>query len=207
MSKRSYRRLAALTGAALAVGSITPAMALRLDGGAGAGAEVDPEMIVNDVVNITGALPLPELGELPVPSYTQVNGTVLTLGALGLGGTFGVANNAVNNADNIVAAFDLGGILPDCGLVAVASCNTSPASGNVALPVSLDGVNVLGGGILNNTGDLGVGVLAPIAAPVAANVGNVLSGNNLLGLGLLDGGLGGILDADVSVLAGVLASL
>jgi hypothetical protein len=188
VSKRSFRRLAVVAGAALAVGSMAPAMAVRIDAGAGAEAEIDPTMVVNDVVNITGALPLPELGDLPIPSYTQLNGTLLTAGGLGLAGLgigAGVANNAVNNADNIVAALDLGGLLPECGLVAVASCNTG-ASGNVVIPVQVAG-NIGGFGL-----PLGV-----------SDVTETVFG--------LTGGLTGLLDVtatgDVNVIAGLLASL
>ena len=183
MSKRSFRRLAVVAGAALAVGSMAPALAVRIDAGAGAEAEIDPTMVVNDVVNITGALPLPELSD--------ANGLVdnvldhATLLGLGLGGSL------------------LGA---DCGLVAVASCNTTPVV-DADIPVNAAGLNVLGGGILNNTGDLGLGVIAPIAVPVVASV---LDGG-ILNAGLLGGPLGGLLDVaaagNVNVLAGLLASL
>jgi hypothetical protein len=212
VSKRSFRRLAVVAGAALAVGSMAPAMAVRIDAGAGAEAEVDPTMVVNDVVNITGALPLPGLGALPIPTYTQLNGTLLTAGGLGLAGLgigAGVANNAVNNADNIVAALDLGGLLPECGLVAVASCNTG-GSGNVVIPVQVAGNHILSEGIdvaaLNN----------PLAI---VNVANGFGGFGLP-LGVADvtetvfgltGGLTGLLDVtatgDVNIIAGLLASL
>ena len=64
MSKRSFRRLAVVAGAALAVGSMAPAMAVRVDAGAGAAAEVDPTMVVNDVVNITGICVISEIEDL-----------------------------------------------------------------------------------------------------------------------------------------------
>ena len=218
MSKRSFRRLAVVAGAALAVGSMAPAMAVRVDAGAGAAAEVDPTMVVNDVVNITGALPLPELGDLPIPSYTQVNGTLFAISGIGAGTVLaggglgaGIVDHVLDHAT--LLGLGLGGSLlgADCGLVAVASCNTTPVV-DADIPVDAAGLNVLGGGILNNSGDLGLGVLAPIAVPVVANVlnGGVLDGG-ILNSGLLGGPLGGLLDitadGNVNVLAGLLASL
>jgi hypothetical protein len=214
VSKRSFRRLAVVAGAALAVGSMAPAMAARIDAGAGAGAgaSVDPSALITD---ITGTLP----STLPVavPTYTQVNGTVFGLGGLGLAGV-GLGGSILNTVlghgdfltDNILdhvtllAGDDLGG---DCGLVAVASCNGNTV---VGVPVNASGTNVLGGGILNDTGDLGIGVVAPViahvAAPVSTDLSNVLHGgvlnHGLLGGGLLGGGLPG-----VNVLAAVVASL
>lgn len=214
MSKRSFRRLAVVAGAALAIGSMAPAMAVRVD----ADAEVDTDAVITDVVNITDALPIPAVPALPalpaLPSITQVNGTILTTGVLanGLLGTgFGGLNTLLGTAVGGLGL--LGG---DCGLVAVASCNATPLVNaqvpvNAALPVNAAGI--LQGGILNNTGDLGLGVLAPItanvAAPVVATVGGILGGD-LLGGDLL-GGLGGLLDVsaegNVNVLAGLLGSL
>lgn len=212
MSKRSYRRLAVVAGAALAVGSMAPAMAVRIDAGAGAEAEIDPAGLVTE---LTGALPV-ELPDVALPTVGELNGTVITLGGLGLAGV-GMAGAQVNGlVDNVLdhvtlATAGLGG---DCGLVAVASCNAEPAV-SAAVPVNVLGLNVLRDGILNNGGDLGLGVLgpitadvaAPIIAPVAANVGNILDGGVLNGLGGL--GLGGLLDVDASanVLANVLAVL
>lgn len=195
MSKRSYRRLAVVAGAALAVGSMAPAMAARLDAGAGASADVDPALVVNDVTAILGTLPLPlpELGELPIPTYTQLNGTLLGVGGLGLGavGLAGItANGLVDNVlDHVVIA--TGGLSGDCGLVSVLSCNTAPTT--VAVPVNASGI--LAGGILSNTGDV---------------LGGDILGGDLLGGDLL-GGLGGILNlsggANVNVIAGLLGSL
>ena len=50
MSKRSYRRLAAVTGAALAIGAMAPALAAQV----GASVSADPSPQVTDV---TGLLP------------------------------------------------------------------------------------------------------------------------------------------------------
>jgi hypothetical protein len=183
VSKRSYRRLAVVAGAALALGSMAPAMAQRIDvtGAAGADVSVDP-------VDATGILTI-----LDVPTSDDLiqlgTGTLLVqeLYAKGL------LHQTLVDVEAIVEEADLGSILPECGLVAVASCNQGNA-GDLNIPVS----------VLNG-GDLGVGVLAPITAPVVANVGNVLNGgllNNGLGLGL-----GSILDPEVGVVAAVFASL
>jgi hypothetical protein len=181
VSKRSFRRLAVVAGAALAVGSMAPAMAVRIDAGAGAEAEIDPTMVVNDVVNITDALPLPGLSALPIPTYTQLNGTVITVAGIGAGTALaggglgaGIVDNVLDHAT--LLGLGLGGSLlgADCGLVAVASCNTTPVV-DADIPVNAAGLNVLGGGILTG------------------------------------GPLGGLLDisavGNVNVLAGLLASL
>lgn len=205
MSKRSYRRIAVVAGAALAIGSMAPAMAARIDADAGAELEADPTMVISDVVNITDALPIPAVPALPaLPTFTQVSGTIVTTGMLGnllLGTTFGGLNTVVGTA--VGGLGDLGG---DCGLVAVASCNTASLV-DASIPVNASGI--LEGGILNNTGDLGLGVFAPVAAnvaaPVVATVGGLFGGG--LPLGLLDGLLNVEADGSVNVLASVLGSL
>lgn len=181
MSKRSFRRLAVVAGAALAVGSMAPALAVRVDAGAGAEAEVDPTMVVNDVVNMTGALPLPELGDLPIPTYAQVNGTLFGVSGVAAGTVLAGGGLAADIDDNAldhatILGLGLGGSLlgADCGLAAVASCNTSPVV-DADIPVNAAGLNVLGGGILNG--------------------------------GLPGGLLDVTVDGNVNVLAGLLASL
>lgn len=54
MSKRSFRRLAAVTGAALAIGSMAPAMAARVVTSNAAGASVSADAV--DISGITGGL-------------------------------------------------------------------------------------------------------------------------------------------------------
>jgi hypothetical protein len=68
VSKRSYRRLAVVAGAALACGTMAPAMAARVSAGEGAGATASVNTV--DISDVTGLLPLNQ----------QV------LGGLGLGG-------------------------------------------------------------------------------------------------------------------------
>lgn len=69
MSKRSYRRLAVVAGAALAVGSMAPAMAVRVDGAGVAGANASVETVdVNDL--------LPQSVNIPLPGTAFIGGTL-----------------------------------------------------------------------------------------------------------------------------------
>jgi hypothetical protein len=197
VSKRSLRSLAVVAGAALAFGSMAPAMAARLDVIGGAAVEVDPTAIVTSL-----PVALPTLPALP--SYTQLNGTLLGLGALGLGGGTLLTGTALGGVQGIVgtALLGLGGLGGDCGLVAALSCNTGS-------PVTIP-VNVLSDGAIGD-----------IAAPVSVDVENILNGGlGLPGLPGLPGFpglpalpgldlLGSILDGDanVNIVAAVVAAL
>jgi hypothetical protein len=180
VSKRNIRRIAAVAGVALAVGSAAPAMAFRIGAGAGAGVDVDPAAIVTD---LTGSLPV-DLADLPLPTFGQLS--FLGLGALGVVPTTVASLAFPVAAANLPAVADnlnLDGILPesmDCGLVSVACASTGPI-------VDASNLNILGAGILsNNTDDIvGLNVLAPIVAPV----GGILNGSILGGT---DGPLGGL---------------
>lgn len=86
MSKRSYRRLAVVAGAALAVGSMAPAMAARVvdvNGVAGAGASVN-------TVDIT---------DINLPIGTEALG----LNGLGLGLVTGIADSLLLNVSSAPA--------------------------------------------------------------------------------------------------------
>ena len=185
MSKRSLR-LAAVAGLALSIGAMAPAMAVRVGGVAGAEVDVDHEMAITDVLNIADSLPI----DLPsLPSTHQVFGLTLLPNLL-VGQTF-------HGLTGVVAAADLGDILPECGLVAVASCNGNNAGNiGVELPVDASELNVLGGGILsNNTG------LALPGLPGVPGVRGLLTGIG----GLLNVEAGGSLS--LSAIAGMLGTL
>jgi hypothetical protein len=207
VSKRSIR-LAAVGGIALALGSMAPAMALRVVGVAGVDAGVDPIATVGEVTSVLDTLPveLPAIPALPaLPSTTQVLGIPFLLTP----SVFGTVNGAILNLDDTVAALNLGGILPECGLVAVASCN-GPAAGNigVGIPV-LSEANVLGGGILNNAGVGGLLTGLPVGSLLTSlPVGGILDGGGLGFLGsLLNVSAGAEGSIGLGAVAGLLGSL
>ena len=73
MSKRSYRRLAAVAGTALALGSMAPAMALRV------GSEGDANVEI-ETIDVTGALgDIQDADLLPLGAVVQTVGTVRTV--------------------------------------------------------------------------------------------------------------------------------
>ena len=204
MSKRSYRRLAVVAGAAVALGSMAPAMAQRLDvsGVAGASVSVDPAEATSSVTDVTNIL-----GPTAIPSTDDA----VKLGILGIGivdGQVTFVNNLVKGhelyaqslANDVLGkVVTLGGLGTsyigggDCGLVNVASCDS------IQVPVSASGVNVLGSGI--NVGDLGVAAAAPIAANVMAPINAAVQNVGILTGGPL--GLGTILDPHAGLLATV----
>ena len=77
MSKRSYRRLAVVAGAALAVGSMAPAMAARVANADSAGAGVSVDTV--DISDVTGLLPVQQnLGGLGIGLVGNIAGSLLT---------------------------------------------------------------------------------------------------------------------------------
>lgn len=228
MSKRSSRRLAVVAGAALALGSMAPALAVRVDGNATGNISVDPNLDFGDItgsalpLDLDGILGLADVEGITLLAQERVGAltgavqtdvaaildTVLSLGGGVLGG------QATGLADIDAAVNVLGGAVD------------VDASGVVGAP--LGAVNLLTGTLANPTAVVGtvlgletvqevqatVGMVAGIAtgAVSGASVGGVT--DTVLGLvdagGLLDGGLEGILGlsggANVNVLASLLGS-
>ena len=182
MSKRSHRRLAVVAGAALAIGSMAPAMAQRVD--------------VSGVADVDVSLGDDEVGStaLPgIPSTTEALYAVNGLNSLLMGDLI-IANSLVksdlevilNKVTNI-GLLDGDGLL-ECGLVNIQSCNTG---GN-------HDINILSDGGPGNS-SLGLGLLSPVTGTVGTVLGTVGLGGN--------GGLGSLLDPQVGVIAAVFASL
>ena len=140
MSKRSYRRLAAVTGAALAIGAMAPAMAAHVTSDGAASASVD-SINVTDVTSALPAVALPSVTTLAgslVATATAVPGMALADvhniagDAAGLGGgllsnglsaglagaaTAGLGGVAVSTAGVVNAPLGLLGAVSDSGLV------------------------------------------------------------------------------------------
>lgn len=146
MSKRSYRRLAAVAGTALALGSMAPAMALRL-GAEGTG-DVNIETI--DVTDVIGGVQSSNL--IPTGALLTTVGSVRTLAT-------GTAFLAITDVQNIV-----GGALGSARCLVGAG--TDAAFGLVAAATADAGLGVGLGGI-----GLGLEVGAIVGAPLAL-VGN-----------------------------------
>ncbi|MEW6471894.1 MAG: hypothetical protein AB1679_06465 [Actinomycetota bacterium] len=213
MSKRSYRRLAVVAGAALALGSMAPAMAQRSNGG-------DADADADASVEVT----LPDLSDLGL-SLGDLSGLV------SVGNIAALNNLAINDVTAIVNVLGLN--VGDISADVLDTVNVGDITANALGAATVNVSNVLNAGTANvanvtatvgdvtaTVGDVSANVLnvASVAnvGDITANVGDILSGNTigggLLGLpGLLDGGLDGILDlsgeASINVLASLLASL
>ena len=188
MSKRSYRRLAVVAGAALAVGSMAPAMALRVNTADAARAAVAVDTV--DVSDITSLLDL--------------NGSQGGLG-LGLGAVAGVAGSVVATATGLPSivlptAFDLAddALCIPTGLVGTA------LDAEVGV---LAGLHVGLGGIAGGAGGAGL-----VNLPVAA-VGTVtgcafnLVGDALQTVGTVQATAAPIVTAGLGVAAGAVATV
>jgi len=128
VSKRSYRRLAVVAGAALAVGSMAPAMAAHVGGNADGAATVGVETI--DVSNVIGDVQDANL--LPLGTVFSTAGTARTL-------VRGTALLALSDVQNIVgdamclAGSGVGAALSvDATALASANVGLGGLSGNLA---------------------------------------------------------------------------
>jgi hypothetical protein len=166
VSKRSFRRLAVVAGAALAAGSMTPAMAAITVGGAGAGAA-------------TAAVTVPAL-----PSA----GTLVPTGLLTGAGTF--AFSSVEQA-GALAFTQVNGLRTDVSSIVgdlLGAATGVTASVNAGATASTGGINVAGLGGVSGTGDL-LGVLpqpGDILDGAQGTVGDVTD----LGVGTAFGAVG-----------------
>ena len=191
MSKRSYRRLAVITGAALAVGTMAPAMAARVST-AGSGAVSVDSIGVTDVTTA-----LPPIA-LPTGAVSVLAGSLLTTATAAPGLALADVHNIGGDA------FVLGGGLFSGGLTAGLAGAASASLGGVA--VSAAGLvnaplNVLGtvsdSGLLDDT--LGaVHGAAHVALPLAfstVGIAHSVAGGALGTVIGLPAGVPGILSA------------
>ena len=207
MSKRSYRRLAVVAGAALAVGSMAPAMAARVSSGGTASASVDSV----DISSVVDSIP---------PVSVSTGGVTLLAGSL-----LGTATSApvllFNDASNIVG--DAMGMANGAlGSSLSAAANGGVTAGPGGATVNLAGV---AGAPLNGLGSLGssglvddtlgtVNDVTGIAVPTALGAadlatstafGAVGTAMSLPGTanGVLSALMGSSASANVNLLAGV----
>ena len=178
MSKRSYRRVAVVAGAALALGSMAPALAQRVEASGVADVEVsapaatsgagiaDASSILVPVYPILGlglgTLSTTVLGTAAIAGTTVV-GTTAVAGSTVLG-TAVVAGGVVKHTVDKVTGIGLldGDGLLDCGLVNIQSCNTG---GNHDINILSDGPGASGLG--------GLGLLDPQVGVVAAVIASL----------------------------------
>jgi hypothetical protein len=209
VSKRSYRRLAVVAGAALAVGSMAPAMANRL--------AVDGEVTVSpnaiDVNDLTGLMPnvaLPSTAFVAPLSASLLGTPFAVVGGVrhAVGGTLGCAGGLVTGAGLALSAdasagIGLGGLALDAsGLltspVAIASDALGCATGAV-VPAALGIVGTAAAPVR-----IVAGTALATAGGLPATVGQVTGTAFGLQNLLLGGGLDSILG--INVAAGVMGS-
>jgi hypothetical protein len=136
VSKRSYRRLAVVAGAALAVGSMAPAMA--------AGLEVSDDSSVTVTVTPQVTVPdpaVPELPDLPLESAGMVAADIQAIVDAGLQND--IAGTAQASVEELLEAFSgFGdGLLAAVSLIAQA--DSDPGDGTVGANVHLTAVGGL----------------------------------------------------------------
>jgi hypothetical protein len=212
VSKRSYRRLAAVTGAALAVGAMAPAMAARVDANGTTSANVDATDVTHGLPSVSTLV--------PTALVAGVAGTALST----VQNTQGMALTDVNHLMTGILGIT-GGLTNGGSLLGVNVAGNANTSANVlGAGVAVNGVGTAAAGIAGIVGGVAgapsqvVGTALGVASPVVGTVlglTNTASGlaqtvpGTILGTGggLLDGGLGILGGSSVSGNVNVLASL
>ena len=218
MSKRSYRRLAVVTGAALALGSMAPAVALRVDTADAAGVSVE----TLDITDVTGSLPVNQL--LPTNLVFATAGSLFTTVQAAPGMVIADVQDIVGDALCIPtgvagAALGLTAGAGAGGGVGLGGVNLALA-GVASAPIALVGggascAGALVGDVLGTVG--GVQAIAGSVAGTATVVAGTVVGSATTLVptvvttagGLLNpaGPLGSILNVQAAGSASVLASL
>ena len=212
MSKRSYRRLAAVTGAALAVGSMAPAMAARVDANGTTSANVDATDATNGLPSVSTLV--------PTALIASVTGTA-----------FGTAQDApamvLTDVNHLMSGIlgITGGITDGGSVLSADVAGNADTSVNVlGAGVGVNGVATSAAGIAGIVGGAAgapsqvVGTALGVASPVVGTalgltntaVGLASSAPGIVlgtGSGLLSGGLGILGGSSVSGNVNVLASL
>lgn len=203
MSKRSYRRLAVVAGAALAVGSMAPAMAAQVAANGTGSATVD----LSDVT-------LPATGTLVLSASALIHDAEEFALESVLGGAQVLADATVNGLQNDVD--DVDGIVGAASRLSVnANANANASSGGAAVQVS--GVATGGSGLLGvvpGPGALSGASLTPVVgfgrSTATGALGLVDSAQGVVAnraVGLLGTGLNLVNSASITGNASVLASL
>ena len=209
MSKRSYRRLAVVAGAALAVGSMAPAMAARVDGEATASANA------TDATDLAGSL-IPELPAVNTAIVGQLSASLLGTPFAVLGGAQTAAGRALGCTGALASGVGLG-LGADADAVLGLGGLNFDAAGVVSTPVEV--ASGVAGCATGAAVPAALGIAGAAAAPVrlVANAGLQTVGSlpatvgqatgSVFGLQdlLLDGILSG--SGSVNVLASVMGSL
>ncbi|HEV7863588.1 MAG TPA: hypothetical protein VGR20_12840 [Acidimicrobiia bacterium] len=188
MSKRSYRRLAVVTGAALAIGSMAPAMAARVTADTSGSASVSADAI--DITDVTAGLPLPAVGTI-LPTALGVAGPLVANVTTAPGMLLADVSNIVGGALFLPGTV-LGAVLAGSAPLVGATVETVGDVAGLGLPTVLGTAGFVTDTAFSTVGTLPQTVLA-------------------LPTGLLNGGLTGLLgvsaSGNVNVLAGLLGSM
>jgi hypothetical protein len=210
VSKRSYRRLAVVAGAALAVGSMAPAMAARIDSDATVSANaIDATELAGSLIPDLPVVNTAVVGQLSASllgtpfavlgrAQTTVNQTLGCTGALlssGIGLGFGAEGTA---------GLGLGGLNLD-----VAGALTAPVEAATGVVGCATGAVVPGALGIVGTAAAPAGIVANAALQTVGSLPATVGQATGTVFGLQDLLLGGGLDSilSVNVLAGVMGSL
>lgn len=148
MSKRSYRRLAVVAGAALAVGSMAPALAARVD--------ADADVVVP--VDVVGVLPV---GLLDVSDLVSI-GSIAALNDLAINDVTAVVNALNIDVDSISAnvlqtvTANVGDVTATVGDI---SADVVDVTADVAPILAAVNVSDITANVLSNNDLLGGGLL------------------------------------------------
>jgi hypothetical protein len=204
VSKRSYRRLAALTGATLALTAAAPAMALGVNAGGNGTVTIDSD--------VSGLLPA-------APTTLVMNSALFALGIADSAHDTALVDVLSLNAAAMKDVSDLtghAGTLVGSGASAVHAVAVDAQSliGAVNVPaITTNVATTVNGPLVGNvTGPL-TGPIGPLSAVVTAPVNAVVNGGNLAlpGLtpvtGLLTTLLSSSVSGNVSVLGSIMTTL
>jgi hypothetical protein len=184
VSKRSFRRLAAVTGAALAIGSMAPAMAARVSSDSSADVAVNPSL---SAVSIPGLTSLVPAGLLPTTMVANIAGSLLATPGLVLTDVQNIAGHAIAVPGTVLGT---------------ALGSTLTANGGVV--AGLGGVGVGASGVLSTPAGI-LGITGPLVGDALTTVGHVAAPAQMAAGGAL--GAVSTLPATVGSLPGTALSL
>ena len=209
MSKRSYRRLAVVAGAALAVGSMAPAMAVRVDATGSGDVDVDVSDLAVPAVDAESLIPSAFLADVSDFALDTVFGAQDLVGDTVAG--------VQTDVDGLVSSLLGAASDPSLDASAVVVANAGPGGASVTVSGLAVGPDADLLGLVPDPGTAVAGVedtLSPVvdfglgtAAGAMGLVGDAqgLAGGLLgTGLGLVDGAS---LSGNANIVAALLASL
>jgi len=186
VSKRSYRRLALVAGAAMAAGSMAPALAANVNAGGSSSASVDLSGVTPGLPSVGGLVPTQFVGGLTGMAI----GTVQSAPAMVVTGVSGLMNGALGIAGgltNPATSLDVAGNA-DLGLNAL--------SAGVAVNGVADAASGLVDGVVAAPGAV-VGTARGVAGPIvgtAVGVAGTAVGMAQSAPGIALGPAGGLLN-------------